>query len=42
MQFSYFNFKKIDSALINKGYNYRGFEPYIWKWFDSRVYSYDD
>ncbi|MDP2174721.1 MAG: hypothetical protein Q8K70_02295 [Bacteroidota bacterium] len=42
MQFAYFNFKKIKPTLVNKKYNYFGHEPYIWKWFNSRVYRYDD
>jgi len=42
MQFAYFNFKKIKPILVDKKYNYLGHEPYIWKWFDSRVYRYDD
>jgi hypothetical protein len=41
MQFSYFNFKKIEPALKENGYKYFGYEPYKWKWFDNRVYGYD-
>ena len=42
MQFAYFNFKKIKQTLVDKKYNYFGYEPYIWKWVDSRVYKYDN
>lgn len=42
MQFTYFNFKKIKPTLLDKKYNYLGQEPYIWKWFNSRVYKYDN
>jgi len=42
MQFAYFNFRKIKPTLIDKKYNYLGDEPYIWKWFNSRVYRYDN
>lgn len=40
MQFSYFNFKKIEPVLISYGYKYLGFEEYRWKWFDRRYYKY--
>ncbi len=41
MQFAYFNFKKIEPALIDKRYDFLGYEPYIWKWVNSRVYKFD-
>jgi hypothetical protein len=41
MQFSYFNFRNIQPALIENGYNYFGYEPYKWKWFNNRVYKYE-
>ena len=41
MQFAYFNFKKIQPVLIEKGYKYLGHESYRWKWINSRVYLYD-
>ena len=41
MQFEFFNFKKISESLIERNYEFLGQEPYIWKWFDSRVYKYE-
>lgn len=41
MQFAYFNFKKIQPVLIEKGYPYLGHEKYRWKWINSRIYLYD-
>lgn len=42
MQFAYFNFKDIKPTLLGKNYKYLGDEPYIWKWPNSRVYTFDD
>jgi hypothetical protein len=40
-QFEYFNFKKIESALLYNDYNFLGHELYVWKFLDSRVYHFD-
>lgn len=42
MQFAYFNFKDIKPTLLDKNYKYFGHEPYIWKWPNSRVYTFED
>ncbi len=42
MQFAYFNFKNIETTLIDKKYNYLGQEPYEWNLFKGRIYKYDD
>lgn len=41
MQFCYFNFKKIKTALQEKNYPFLGSETYVWKWFNSREYRFD-
>ncbi|WP_146171794.1 hypothetical protein [Flavobacterium magnum] len=39
-QFLYLNFKKIPVALEAIGINNFGYEPFVWKFFDSRHYKY--
>jgi hypothetical protein len=41
MQFEQFNFRKIKPTMIEFGYDYLGFEPYQWKFLDSRTYYYE-
>lgn len=42
MQFAYFNFEQIEPFLIENKYRFFGYEPYNWKWFNSRVYTFDE
>jgi hypothetical protein len=41
MQFEQFNFRRIKKELIDHGYKYFGFEPYQWKFPDSRFYYFE-
>lgn len=40
-RFEYFNFKEIKPALRKRHYRYFGYEPYVWKWFNSRSFQFD-
>ncbi|MFM9838259.1 MAG: hypothetical protein ACKVOQ_08355 [Cyclobacteriaceae bacterium] len=41
MQFEYFNFRKIESALCYNDYIFLGHELYVWKFLDFRVYHFE-